>query len=110
VGGISRCRHGRTSTPLPLLLICRLSGHGDTTARPTPTGRLSGDINTIFGKGIRGIPMEDFFADWQYDLIYDRQKRVVVEPGQSALLAKSGPSTCLGEVRHVSARVVRTAR
>jgi hypothetical protein len=33
------------------------------------TGRLSGqDINAVFGKSIRGVPMKDFFADWQYEL------------------------------------------
>jgi len=45
------------------------------------TGRLAGeDINAIFGKNLRGAKMSDFFADWQYDLIFARSKRVVSEP------------------------------
>ena len=45
------------------------------------TGRLSGeDITAVFGKGIRGMPMKEFFADWQYDLIFERHRRVVTEP------------------------------
>jgi len=55
----------------------------------TFTGRLSGeDINAIFGKSIRGVPMREFFADWQYDLIFARHKRVVTEP---AFAHGSGP-------------------
>jgi len=53
------------------------------------TGRLSGeDINAVFGKSIRGVAMKEFFADWQYDLIFARHKRVVVEP---AFARGSGP-------------------
>ena len=45
------------------------------------TGRLAGeDINAAFGKPLRGVPMAEFFADWQYDLIFARSKRVVSEP------------------------------
>jgi hypothetical protein len=52
-------------------------------------GRLSGeDINAVFGKSVRGVPMKDFFADWQYDLIFARHKRVVIEP---AFARGSGP-------------------
>lgn len=40
------------------------------------TGRLSGEeINAVSGKSIRGIPMNEFFADWQYERIFARHKR-----------------------------------
>jgi hypothetical protein len=45
------------------------------------TGRLAGEeITEVFGKSLRGVPMKEFFADWQYDLIFARHKRVVTEP------------------------------
>jgi len=45
------------------------------------TGRLAGDeITRAFGKDLRGKRMEEFFADWQYDLIFARHKRVAMEP------------------------------
>jgi len=55
----------------------------------TFTGRLAGeDIIAVFGKSIRGVAMKEFFADWQYDLIFERYKRVVTEP---AFARGSGP-------------------
>lgn len=53
------------------------------------TGRLAGEkINAAFGKNLRGAKMEEFFADWQYDLIFVRHKRVVTQP---AFAHGSGP-------------------
>jgi hypothetical protein len=44
-------------------------------------GRLAGEeINASFGKSLRGVPMEEFFANWRYDMIFARHKRVVAEP------------------------------
>jgi hypothetical protein len=55
----------------------------------TLTGRLSGEeINAVFGRGVRGVPMKEFFADGQYDLIFERYRRVVTEP---AFARGSGP-------------------
>jgi len=45
------------------------------------TGRLAGEeINVIFGKSLRNAKMAEFFADWDYETIFRRHKRVVVEP------------------------------
>jgi hypothetical protein len=45
------------------------------------TGRLAGDeITRAFGKDLRGKRMKEFFADWQYELIFARHRRVVMEP------------------------------
>lgn len=45
------------------------------------TGRLAGDeITRAFGKDLRGKRMEEFFADWQYETIFARHRRVVTEP------------------------------
>ncbi len=53
------------------------------------TGRLAGEeINAAFGKSLRGARMSEFFANWQYDLIFARSKRVVTEP---AFAHGSGP-------------------
>jgi len=45
------------------------------------TGRLAGeDIIAAFGSNLRDKPMAVFFADWQYDMIFARHRRVVIEP------------------------------
>lgn len=45
------------------------------------TGRLSGEeINRAFGKSLRGASMKDFFAGWDYEKIFQRHRRVVIEP------------------------------
>lgn len=45
------------------------------------TGRLSGEeINKAFGRSLRGVPMQDFFKDWEYEKIFARHRRVVTEP------------------------------
>ncbi len=45
------------------------------------TGRLSGeDINKAFGRSLRGVPMQDFFRDWEFEKIFARHRRVVTEP------------------------------
>jgi hypothetical protein len=55
----------------------------------TFTGRLAGEaINAAFGKNLKGAKMSEFFADWQYDHIFARSKRVVTEP---AFARGSGP-------------------
>jgi hypothetical protein len=53
------------------------------------TGRLAGEeITEVFGKSLRGVAMKDFFAEWQYDIIFARHRRVVAEP---AFAHGSGP-------------------
>src|SRR5277367_5160003 len=45
------------------------------------TGRLAGEeINTAFGKSLRGADMADFFKDFNYDEIFARHRRVVTAP------------------------------
>lgn len=45
------------------------------------TGRLAGEtINAIFGKSLRNARMEEFFAGWNYETIFERHRRVVCEP------------------------------
>jgi len=45
------------------------------------TGRLAGDdIIRVFGENPRGMRMQDFFAGKQFDMIFERHRRVVVEP------------------------------
>jgi hypothetical protein len=45
------------------------------------TGRLSGEeINHAFGRSLRGMAMEEFFAPDQFENIYRRHRRVVTEP------------------------------
>src|SRR6185312_7778733 len=61
---------------LPIVWSWKYDRHTDTF-----TGRLAGEeINEVFGKSLRGVPMKEFFADWQYDLIFARHRRVVTEP------------------------------
>jgi len=61
---------------LPIVWSWRYDRHADTF-----TGRLAGEeITEVFGKSLRGVPMREFFADWQYDLIFARHRRVVTEP------------------------------
>lgn len=44
-------------------------------------GRLAGEaINAIFGRGLRGQPMEEFFRGDAYQRLFARYKRVVTEP------------------------------
>jgi hypothetical protein len=53
------------------------------------TGRLAGDeITAAFGKDLRGKRMAEFFAGWQYEMIFTRHRQVVVEP---AFAHGSGP-------------------
>jgi hypothetical protein len=45
------------------------------------TGRIAGEeINTIFKKSLRHMPMAEFFKDWDYPTIFQRHKRVVDVP------------------------------
>lgn len=45
------------------------------------TGRLAGEeINAIFHKSLRQVPMAAFFKDWDYETIFARHKRVIDEP------------------------------
>jgi len=47
----------------------------------TFTGRLSGDqIDQIFGKNLRGVPMKDVYPPNEYPRLFARAKRVVGEP------------------------------
>jgi hypothetical protein len=44
-------------------------------------GRLAGEeINELFGRNLRGVPMEEFFAGCRYETIFERHKRVVSGP------------------------------
>lgn len=44
-------------------------------------GRLAGeDINTAFGRGLRGVSMREFFVDHNYRLMFERNRRVITEP------------------------------
>jgi hypothetical protein len=53
------------------------------------TGRLAGDdVDAVFGKSMRGVPMKDFFDARFYELVFARHRRVVTEP---ALAHGSGP-------------------
>jgi hypothetical protein len=50
-------------------------------AADTMTGRLAGEeINALFGKNLRGVPMTEFFSGREYDSIFARHRRVAVEP------------------------------
>jgi hypothetical protein len=50
-------------------------------AADTMTGRLAGEeINALFGKNLRGVPMTEFFSAPEYDSIFARHRRVAVEP------------------------------
>ncbi|MDB5407695.1 MAG: hypothetical protein JWL84_2607 [Rhodospirillales bacterium] len=52
------------------------------------TGRLAGEeINALFGKSLRGVVMEEFFRGHDYEMVFARHRRVVVEP---ALMHGSG--------------------
>lgn len=45
------------------------------------TGRLAGEeIDSIFGKTMRGADMREFFKDWNYEGVFARNKRVAAEP------------------------------
>jgi hypothetical protein len=47
----------------------------------TLTGRLAGEeINALFGKNLRGVPMAEFFSGLDYASIFARHRRVAVEP------------------------------
>ncbi len=51
------------------------------SASDTFTGRLAGDaIIDAFGENLRGKPMKEFFRGRQYERMFARHKRVVVEP------------------------------
>jgi len=68
------------------------------------TGRLAGDeITRAFGKDLRGKAMADFFAGWQFDLIFARHKRVVSEP---AFAHGSGPVFIHAERYGVGERII----
>jgi hypothetical protein len=59
------------------------------------TGRLAGEeINAVFGKSLRGAKMREFFAEWRYDDIFARSKRVVTGPafahGSGSVFAHAG--------------------
>lgn len=44
-------------------------------------GRFAGEeINAIFGKSLRGADMREFFADWEYERVFQKRRRVVTEP------------------------------
>lgn len=61
---------------LPIVWSWKYDRHADAF-----TGRLAGEeITEVFGKNLRGVPMKEFFADWHYDLIFSRHRRVVTEP------------------------------
>lgn len=50
-------------------------------AQDSFTGRLAGEtINAIFGKSLRNANMKEFFAEWNYQEIFQRHRRVVMEP------------------------------
>ncbi len=52
-------------------------------------GRLAGeDINAIFGRSMRGVPMQEYFAGRSYAAIFERHRRVVAEP---CFMHGSGP-------------------
>jgi hypothetical protein len=45
------------------------------------TGRLAGEeINDIFGRSLRKQKMQDFFAGWNYDEMFQRYRRAVTAP------------------------------
>ena len=68
------------------------------------TGRLAGEeIVAAFGRNPRGVPMADFFADWQYDLIFARHRRVVTEP---AFAHGSGPVFIHADRHGVGERII----
>lgn len=49
--------------------------------RDSFTGRIAGEeINAMFGKSLRHMPMAVFFKDWDYPAIFQRHKRVVSDP------------------------------
>lgn len=53
-------------------------------ARDSFTGRLAGErIIDAFGRSLRGVPMSDFFRDRNYEMIFARHKRIVIEPAFS---------------------------
>ena len=45
------------------------------------TGRLSGDqIDRMFGKNLKGVPMSDLYPAAYFQRLFDRSKRCVCEP------------------------------
>ncbi len=44
-------------------------------------GRFAGEqINEIFGKSLRGADMKEFFSDMEYELVFEKRRRVVMDP------------------------------
>lgn len=68
------------------------------------TGRLAGDdIVQAFGKNLRGKAMAEFFAGWQYEMVFARHKRVVTEP---AFAHGSGPVFIHAERHGLGERII----
>ena len=72
----SAIRPAAVAAQLPLIWSYIYDRESDTF-----TGRLSGDqIDRIFGRNLKGVPMAELYPAGDYGRLFERLKRVVCEP------------------------------
>lgn len=74
--GWGNIRPSKIAAQLPLLWTYRYDPVTDSF-----TGRLAGDqIEQVFGKSFRGTPMAEIYSSSDYPRLFQRTKRVTIEP------------------------------